>query len=52
MVVMPLMKKGPHSRTRHLLATAKNRKRLRAVIQEMKAGKVVAPKEFNSRVDR
>jgi antitoxin YefM len=48
-VIMSLKEYNALTETGHLLATAKNRERLRTSIAEMEAGKTIAPKQFNTK---
>lgn len=46
-VIMSLKEYNALTETNYLMATARNRERLRNAIEEMAAGKTKAPKEFN-----
>lgn len=48
-VIMPLKEYNALTETGYLMATAKNRERLRKSIVQLEAGKTVAPKEFNTK---
>lgn len=46
-VIMSMKEYNALTETNYLMATARNRERLRNSIEEMAAGKTKAPKEFN-----
>lgn len=48
-VILSLKEYNALTETGYLMATAKNRERLRASIAEMKAGKVAAPEKFHTK---
>ncbi len=48
-VIMPLKEYNALVETGHLMATAKNRERLRKSLAELETGKTVAPKAFNAK---
>lgn len=48
-VILPLKEYNALTETGHLMATARNRERLRRSIAELETGKTVAPKEFNAK---
>jgi len=48
-VIMSLKEYNALMEMGHLMGTATNRDKLRASLAEMKAGKLIAPKEFNAK---
>lgn len=48
-VIMPLKEYNALMETGHLMATAKNRHRLRKSLAELEAGKAVAPQSLNAK---
>ncbi|HRN35791.1 MAG TPA: type II toxin-antitoxin system prevent-host-death family antitoxin [Flavobacteriales bacterium] len=48
-VIMSLKEYNALTETGYLMATAKNRERLRTSMEELKAGKTTAPKAFNTK---